>query len=96
MMDLTTNFVDNGVYKLKNLPKDIFLCSAVQGYGMGKLVRYENVGSKTYRETNMCYFISCYAEDDIKALFIDRNNYDMLGMLDKNYIKRGKTITRKD
>ena len=93
-MDLNEFFVDKGIYKLKSLSSDIFLCESLEGNRIGKLVRYEKIGSDLYRRTDICYFINSYKEGDIKELFISRDNYEMLGMVDKNYSKEGRFIKK--
>ena len=86
-LDLNEFFIDKGIYKLKSLSTDIFLCEPLQNSGIGKLTRYEHLGEDLYRRTEICYLINSYKEGDIKELFINRDNYEMLGMIGKNYSK---------
>lgn len=84
-------FVDGGVYVLQNMPsnKTVFLCQSVSG-GIGKLIQYtteENAKAPNaiWEKTGVQYFLNSYDIDSIKSLFLNRENYDMLGLLGHNF-----------
>ena len=87
--NLLNNFIDGGVYKLKNTENDIiFICNSVCG-SMGKLTQYYcdeiTPKNKLYIKTGNSYFLNSYVAGDYKELFLKRDNYDMVGKLDCNY-----------
>lgn len=85
-MDLNKFFVDNGVYKLKDKKNELlFICRALSGNSMGKLVVYNKLANNLYEKTGMSYFLNSFIEGDIKELFTQRENYDMIGLIGKNY-----------
>ena len=86
-MDLTKFFIDKGIYKLKTVSDSIFLCEALTGNRIGKLVQYKKEKNH-WKRTNFAYFITTYSEDEVKSIFIVRENYDMLGRIDVNYVFR--------
>lgn len=87
-MDLNKYFVDKGVYKLKgNKSEIIFICEALPGNGIGKLVAYDKLIDNIYNKTGMSYFLNSFIEGDIKELFTQRENYDMIGLIGNNYEK---------
>ena len=84
-MDTLSYFVRDGVYRLKGNKDSIFICIPSAETSIGKLVQYKNNG-KMYEKTGISYFLNCYQEDDIKSLFLNRDNYDMLGMIGNNFV----------
>lgn len=83
-------FVDGGVYVLHNMPSKnaVFLCQSVSG-GIGKLIQYiseDEPPIELWERTGVQYFLNSYDIDSIKSLFLNRENYDMLGMLGCNYL----------
>ncbi len=85
-MDALKYFVKNGVYKLNNCNEDfIFICVPAAGNCMGKLVQYKNNGN-IYEKTGVNFFLNCYIEGDIKSLFLNRDNYEMLGLIGENFV----------
>lgn len=85
-MDTNNYFIKDGVYKFNLTNEDIiFVCVPSGGTSIGKLVQYENNGNM-YEKTGITYFLNCFCDGDIKALFVNRSNYEMLGMLGHNYV----------
>jgi len=85
-MNLNEYFVKNGVYKLNNYSEDsIFICMSTAGDTIGKLVQFD-LHDGIYEKTNNTYFLNSYMENDIKSLFVKRENYEMLGMLEQNFV----------
>jgi len=93
--DLVNTFIEDGIYKLKNFKESIFVCSSSSSDHIGKLTQYIKDGN-IYEKTNITYFLNCYLTDDLKELFLKRENYDMIGKIgvnfdyydDKHYIMR--------
>lgn len=100
----TDHFVSGGIYSLNILEtdKNIFLCLPTGGSYIAKLVMYRPVMDKgdTFEKTSTSYFLNCYKPDDIKSLFLNRDNYEMVGKIginyclsdDQNYILKGVSI----
>lgn len=88
MDSLNKIFVDRGIYQLKQFRDNssVFLCEALQGNSIGKLVVYKETEPKLYERTDVSYFLNAYYAGDLKELFIKRDNYDMIGMLQSNYV----------
>lgn len=85
-MNVEKFFVRDGIYKFNYSDEDtIFACVASAGTTIGKLVQYQNKDG-IYEKTGITYFLNCYCEGDIKSLFLNRANYEMLGMLGQNYV----------
>ena len=85
-MDLSKVFVDRGIYKLNSVSDSIFLCEAIGANYIAKLVNYKQLLRDCWERTDTSYFITTYSENDIKSIFILRENYDMLGMIDNNFV----------
>ena len=90
-MEKVIGFIENGVYVLKSASdrESIFVCLPVLGGGLGKLVRYVSedprLPNATYEKTGMAYFIDNYIDGDFRAMFLNPENYEMIGMLGNNY-----------
>lgn len=85
-MDTNKFFVRDGIYKFNYTDEDIiFACVPSAGTTIGKLVQYEYKDG-IYEKTGITYFLNCYNEGDIKSLFLNRANYEILGMLGQNYV----------
>ena len=87
MTDINKIFVDKGLYKFKDIRDNdsLFLCEAVEGNNIGKLVVFKKISERLYKRTKVSYFLNAYIKGDIKELFIRRANYDMVGMINNNY-----------
>lgn len=87
--ELLEYFASDYVYSLKMGGDHVFLCSTSASNTMGRLTRYNKVGCTEkeiiYEKTGISYFLNYYPEDDIKALFVDRDNYDIIGKLQDNF-----------
>lgn len=84
-MNLNKIFIDKGIYKLKDTKKNIFLCESTSST-IGKIVLFEEVSAELFERTSIAYFLNIYKEGDLKELFVNRENYDMVGKVDDNYI----------
>ena len=79
-------FVKDGVYKLKGIDDYLFLCTSCNN-SIGILVQYiYNNDIDTYEKTSVTYFLNFYTENDVKSLFLRRQNYEIEGMLNKNFM----------
>lgn len=86
MIDTLKYFVKDGIYRLNNSSNEfIFVCVPSPGLPVGKLVQYKEEDG-IYEKTGISYFLNCYQEGDIKSLFLNRDNYEMVGMLGQNYV----------
>lgn len=86
MDKLNDLFIEGGVYKLKSVrDENITICESLSG--IGKLTLYEFLGDNLYMKTSTQFFLNNYKEGDIKELFTQRENYDLVGILGNNYIK---------
>lgn len=94
---LQTTYIDGGIYCLKTMPDRtvIFLCEPVLG-DIGKLVQYEKDSKGLYKKTGVQYFLTDYEQGDLKGYFVNRDNYEMVGRLDINYVisEDGKYILK--
>ena len=84
-MDNVSYFITNGVYVFKGDYDSLFVCTPVSSNFIGKLTRYKKETDTMYSKTNISFFLNCYPEDDIKSLFLDRSNYEIIGKIDSNY-----------
>ena len=85
-LDTLKYFVKNGVYKLNNSTEEfIFVCLPCSNCKLGKLSQYKKV-EEIYERTGINYFLNYYIEGDIKSLFLNRQNYEMLGMIGQNFV----------
>lgn len=91
--DLNKIFIENGVYQLR-LDGSVFVCTRSCGTDIGKLTKYNNFGENAYEKTNLCYFLNDYPEGDIKSIFVERENYDMIGIIGSNFILRDKYLIK--
>lgn len=76
-------FVEKGVYIIPNY-KDLFLCERVNNR-IGKLVLYNKISKDIYERTQIQYFLNYYKENDIKELFLNAENYELMGIIDINF-----------
>lgn len=87
--ELLEYFAADYVYSFKMGGDYVFLCSSSASNTMGKLIRYNKIGCTEeeiiYEKTGISYFLNWYQEDDIKGLFVDRDNYDIIGKLEDNF-----------
>ena len=83
--DLLNVFVKDGVYVLKDLRGSLFVCVDCHQATIGKLVEYKKDGN-IYEKTGNSFFLNFYYENDVKEIFLNRDNYDMIGLLGVNYI----------
>ena len=79
-------FIEGGVYQLKSSFDSVFLCESLSAHQIGKLVMYTKIDNKLYERTNTSYFLTSYNETDLKAIFANRSNYEMLGRIDFNFV----------
>ena len=84
MNELIDTFVNNGVYIHKCVPKCIFVCIECYEDAIGKLIVYNKNGNM-WEKSCISYFLNHYYADDMKELFLDRKNYDMIGMIGNNF-----------
>lgn len=85
-MNVLDYFVKDGVYKLNNGSNEfIFVCMPSTGTTIGKLVQYK-LNDTMYEKTGVSYFLNSYNENDIKSIFLKRENYEMLGMIGQNFV----------
>ena len=86
MIDTLNYFIKDGVYKLNNSTEEfIFICTPSANTSIGKLVQYKEENG-IYEKTGISYFLNTYQEGDIRSLFLNRDNYEMLGILGQNYV----------
>lgn len=86
MVDTLKYFVKDGVYKLNNSSDEfIFICIPSAASSLGKLVQYK-YEEGIYEKTGISYFLNFYQEGDIKSLFLNRDNYEMIGILGQNFV----------
>ena len=77
-------FIQDHIYALPILTHTIFLCEDMMG--IGKLVKYDKVSKIEYMRSSIQYFLNTYISGDVKSIFLDIHNYELLGVLNKNYI----------
>lgn len=88
-MDPVSCFVKDGIYKLKSVGSEIiFLCTSCAESSLGKLCQYKIEEDGTYLYTGITYFLNYYQEDDVKSIFLNRYNYEMVGILGINYLQQ--------
>lgn len=85
--DVNKIFVDKGIYQLKQVRDNnsVFLCEALTGDRIGKLVVFNKISDRLFKRTSVAYFLNAYLKGDVKELFIRRDNYDMIGLIGSNY-----------
>lgn len=83
-MDNIDYFVTNGVYVFKGDYNSLFVCCPTSNL-IGKLTKYEKNTNSMYEKTCISYFLNCYNENDIKSLFLNRKNYEMVGKIGNNF-----------
>lgn len=84
-MDNINYFVTNGVYIFKGDYNSLFVCTPVGTELIGKLTQFKKNTDTLYERTCISYFLNCYRDDDIKSIFLDRQNYDMIGQIGINF-----------
>ena len=94
MEDLS--FICNGVYLFKDNRDTVFVCLPCANDLIGKLVQYKKSTDTLYEKTNVAYFINYYIQGDIKSVFLNRNNYDIIGKVGNNFtlLDEGKYLVR--
>ena len=82
-----TQFISYGVYCLNAISaKDmLFVCVPCSGAHVAKLVQYKHTSKGVYKKTGISYFLNGYKTDDIKSMFLRRENYEILGRIGSNY-----------
>ena len=83
MEDLS--FVCNEVYLFRDNWDIVFVCLPCANDLIGKLVQYKKSTNSLYEKTNIAYFINHYVDGDIKSVFLNRNNYAMIGSVGTNF-----------
>ena len=83
--NLLNSFVSNGVYAYKGIYDCVWVCQPCYEDVIGKLVQYKKSSKTTFEKTELVYFLNSYFEDDVKSLFLKRENYDMIGLVGKNF-----------
>ena len=79
-------YLYHGVYLFKGIYEYLYVCDTCSREGLiGKLVQYRKQTPTMYEKTNIAYFLNCYKEDDIKSLFLSRDNYELIGVIGKNF-----------
>lgn len=74
-----------GVYSFKDNRDVVFVCLPSANNLIGKLVQYKKCSNTLFEKTNIAYFLSIYFDDDIKSVFVNRENYDMIGLVGNNF-----------
>lgn len=96
---LEQTFIDGGVYCLRSMTDKttIFLCEPVVG-GIGKLSQFSYKNGGLWQRTGTQYFLNDYELGSIRGYFLNRDNYDMLGRLQVNFVisDDGKFILKGD
>ncbi len=90
------HFTPNEVYQLNSLTNDsLFVCLPTALNTMGKLLRFTKIGTDgskaLYKYSNISYFLNCYQKEDPKSFFLNRENYDIVGKLENNFLLQEKT-----
>lgn len=85
MVDTLKYFVKDGVYKLNNSSDEFIFICIPSAASFGKLVQYK-LEDGIYEKTGISYFLNFYQEGDIKSLFLNRDNYEMIGVLGQNFV----------
>lgn len=83
--ELLDSFVSGGCYCLKEQYDNMFVCMPAAGNSMGKLVQYRKQTPTMWERTGITHFLNIYFDNDVKELFLNRDNYDMIGRLGDNY-----------
>ena len=78
-------FIAGGVYSFHGDRVNLYVCLPCFENIIGKLVQYKKVNKAAWEKTNITYFLNSLPEDDIKSLFLDRENYEIEGRLELNY-----------
>ena len=71
------------VYIYKDCPEMIFVCVPCYGDAIGKIVQYKKNGDM-WEKTGNTFFLNFYFEGELKALFLNRDNYDVIGKIGVN------------
>lgn len=92
-MDPVSCFIKDGIYKLKSMSLDtVFLCTSCAQTNLGKLCQFKKDENGNYFSTGVTYFLNYYKDNDIKSLFLNRQNYEMIGMIGNNFILKTSTM----
>jgi hypothetical protein len=83
--DVLQYFVSDGVYLFKDNREVVFVCFSCYNHAIGKLVQYKRTGESLWEKTDVAYFLNFYFEGDIKSVFLNRDNYDMIGKVGVNF-----------
>lgn len=79
-----TSFIACGVYFHKPSCA-LFVCLPCAHSTLGKLVRFTRIGDGVYESTNVSYFLNYFKSDDLKSIFLNRQNYDIMGWVGENF-----------
>lgn len=82
--DILSVFVKDGVYSLRDVRGNLFVCTECYQGTIGKLVQYKKDGN-LYEKTGTSFFLNYFYEGDVKEIFLNRENYDMIGMIGVNF-----------
>jgi hypothetical protein len=65
------------------------LCVSTTSIQIGKLVQYRTDTPRKpgsmYEKTGVTYFLDCFYEDDVKSIFVKRENYELVGKVGFDY-----------
>ena len=80
-------FISYGVYSLNALSAEhtLFVCVPCSGAHVAILVQYIQNTKRIYKNTGISYFLNGYKTDDIKSMFLRRENYEIVGRVGSNY-----------
>lgn len=84
MENSENSFDVGGVYKHRLIDDSVFICVPHYSDKIGKIVQYKKEGDR-YNKTFNTYFLNCYITEDLKEVFVCRENYEMLGYINKSY-----------
>ena len=88
--EASDKFITKGVYKLVNTDKEyLFVCLPLSMSALGKIVQYKADNPRkpdvVYHKTGVSFLLNCYHKDTIKSLFTQRSNYELIGIIGKEY-----------
>lgn len=82
-------FIRDGVYRMNGFDEYLFLCVSTTSIQIGKLVQYRTDTPRKpgsiYEKTGVTYFLDCFYEDDVKSIFVKRENYELVGKVGFDY-----------
>ena len=83
-------FQTKGVYKrIGSDDEYLFVCLPLASAALGKLVQYKtdtpNKFDSVYENTDVSFLLNCYDISDIRSLFVDIENYELVGCIGNNF-----------